>query len=83
LDLILSSLDLDRALVVLPPDDWRGWAAAARQWDPRPGADLLFVEGRANDAELFEIAGDRPVFIWDGRLLREMKVPSAAAVDSD
>jgi hypothetical protein len=65
----LRALGKQRLLVALPEDDWRGWAMAARLYDPRPGADLLFVEGRAGEAELFEIAEDRAVYIWDGASL--------------
>nr|MCU0235007.1 hypothetical protein [Thermoanaerobaculales bacterium] len=60
---------LGRALIVLPPDEWQGWAMAAPFLDTRPGASLLVVQAAADDPRIFEIAGDRPVFSWQARTL--------------
>ncbi len=61
---------LDRGLVVLPPDQWQGWAMAARMMAAKPGADLLFIQAEADDPAIFEMAGDRQVLLWrDGRLV--------------
>jgi hypothetical protein len=61
---------LERALVLLPPDDWRGWAMAARMFQPDPEADLLFIQASPDDPALAEIAGDRPIYAWrDGQLV--------------
>ncbi len=61
---------LDRGLVVLPPDQWQGWAMAARMMEPDPDADLLFIQAWPDDPAVFEIAGDRQVLLWrDGRLV--------------
>lgn len=61
---------LDRALVLLPPDDWRGWAMAARMMEPYPEADLLIIQADPYDPTIPEIAGDRPIYAWrDGRLV--------------
>ena len=60
---------LERALVLLPPNDWRGWAMAARMTEFDPEADLLFIQANPDDPAIAEIAGDRPIFAWrDGRL---------------
>ena len=65
----VSETGLDRALVLLPPDDWRGWAIAARMFENDPEADLLFIQAEADDPEIPGIAGDRPIYAWrDGRL---------------
>lgn len=55
---------LDRALIVLPVADWRGWAMAARLMEPGADAELLFIQTRPDDPAIPEIAGDRPVFVW-------------------
>ena len=61
---------LERALILLPPEDWRGWAMAARLMESGPDADLLFIQANPDDPAIFEIAGDRPIFAWwDGRLV--------------
>ncbi|MFC2144647.1 hypothetical protein ACFLQM_03060 [Acidobacteriota bacterium] len=61
---------LERALVILSPDDWRGWAISARMFDPDPEADLLFIQADPDDSAVAEIAGDRPIYAWrDGRLV--------------
>ena len=63
---------LDRALIVMPVGDWRGWAMASRMMKPDRDADLLFIQTRPDDLSIPEIAGDRPVFLWrDGRLTPE------------
>jgi hypothetical protein len=65
----VSDTGLDRALVLLPPEDWRGWAMAARMTEFDPDAALLFIESDPDDPAIAEIAGDRPIFEWrDGRL---------------
>ena len=63
---------LDRAVIVLPVADWRGWAMAARLIETGPDADLLFIQTEPDDPAIPEIAGDRPVFFWhEGRLTAE------------
>jgi hypothetical protein len=65
----LEALALQRALIVLPTDEWQGWAAAARLVDFRPDAPILFIQADARDPAIATIAGDRPIFLWrDGRL---------------
>ena len=65
----VAETGLERGLVLLPPDDWRGWAMAARMLDPDADADLLFIQADPDDPAIAEIAGDRPIFAWrDGRL---------------
>jgi hypothetical protein len=65
----IAEAGLDRALVLLPPDNWRGWAMAARMMEPDPEADLLFIQADPDDPAIVRIAGDRPIFAWrDGRL---------------
>jgi hypothetical protein len=65
----LEALAPQRALIVLPTDEWQGWAAAARMVDFRPDAPILFIQADAGDPAITAIAGDRPVFVWlDGRL---------------
>jgi hypothetical protein len=66
----IGETGLDKALVLLPPGDWRGWAMAARMFDPDPEADLLFIQAEPDDPEIPGIAGDRPIYAWrDGRLV--------------
>ncbi len=65
----VAAAGLERAMVLLPPDDWRGWAMAARLFDPDPEADLLFIQAEPDDPAIPEIAGNRPIYAWrDGRL---------------
>jgi hypothetical protein len=69
LELQISEAGLERGLVLLPPDDWRGWAMAARMMEPDPEADLLFIQAEPDDPAIAEIANGRPVYAWrDGRL---------------
>jgi hypothetical protein len=66
----VAEAGLERALVLLPPDDWRGWAMAARMTNFDPEAGLLFIQGEPDDPEIPEIAGNRPIYAWrDGRLV--------------
>jgi hypothetical protein len=66
----IATRALDRGLVVLPPDQWQGWAMAARMMAPEPGADLLFIQAWPDDPAIAKIAGDRQVLLWrDGRLV--------------
>jgi hypothetical protein len=68
----VAAAGLERALVLLPPGDWRGWAMAARMFDPDPDADLLFIQAKPGDPEVPKIAGDRPIYAWrDGLLVAE------------
>jgi hypothetical protein len=55
---------IERALILLPPDDWRGWAMAARMFEPDPEADLLFIQANPDDPLIAEMAGDRPIYLW-------------------
>ena len=72
----VCEMGLERALILLPPDDWRGWAMAARMFEPDPEADLLFIQATPDDPAIPEIAGERPVFAWrDGRLLTVEEPP--------
>ena len=58
-----------RALILLPPDNWRGWAMAARMFEPDSKADLLFIQAELDDPAIVGFAGDRPIFAWrDGSL---------------
>ena len=71
---------LERALVLLPPGDWRGWAMAARIFDADPAADLLVIQADPDDPAVADIAGDRPIYAWrDGRLVAVEK--SSVIVD--
>ena len=75
----IAELALERGLVILPPDQWQGWAMAARMMEPYPDADLLFLQAEPNDPAITEIAGDRQVYLWrDGRLVaaEELSVTS-------
>jgi hypothetical protein len=66
----IATRALDRGLVVLPPDQWQGWAMAARMMAPEPGADLLFIQAWPDDPAIAEIAGNRRVYLWsDGKLV--------------
>jgi hypothetical protein len=67
---------LERALVLLPPDDWRGWAMATRMTALDPEADLLFIQAEPDDPAIFEFAGDRPIFTWQERRLVSVEQPS-------
>ena len=65
----VSEAGIERAVILLPPGDWRGWAMAARMFEPDPEADLLFIQAEPNDPEIPRFAGDRPVYTWrDGVL---------------
>jgi hypothetical protein len=61
---------VDRAVVLLDPADWRGWAMAAPLMEPDPGAGLLFIQAEPGDPAVSDVARGRPVFTWrDGRLV--------------
>jgi hypothetical protein len=65
---------LDRAVIVLPVGDWRGWAMAARMMEPDPHADLLFIQTQPDDQVVLEIAHGRPIFVWRDGELTQAKV---------
>lgn len=60
----ITERELERGLVVLPPDHWQGLAMAARMMDPEPDADLLFIQAWPDDPAIAKIAGDRHVYLW-------------------
>jgi hypothetical protein len=60
----VAEAGLEHAVVLLPPENWRGWAMAARIFDPDPDADLLFIQAEPDDLEVPVIAGDRPIYAW-------------------
>jgi len=67
---------IERALILLPPDDWRGWAMAARMFEPDPEADLLFIQAEPDDPAIAGFADGRPIYAWrDGRLLTIEELP--------
>jgi len=68
----IAELELERGLVILPPDQWQGWAMAARMMEPDPDADLLFIQAKPDDPAIAEIAGDRPIFEWRSNRLVEV-----------
>ena len=65
----VADAGIERALVLLPPDDWRGWAMAARLMEPDPNADLLFIQAEPDDPVIAEIADGRPIYVWRNRRL--------------
>ena len=65
----VGEAELERALVLLPPGDWRGWAMASRMFEPDPEANLLFIQAEPDDPAISEIAGDRPVYVWQNGAL--------------
>ena len=68
----VEEAQLERAVIVMPVADWRGWAMATPMMKPDPDADLLFIQTEPDDPAIDEIAGERPVFVWrDGRLTAE------------
>ena len=69
----VAAADLERALVLLPVDDWRGWAMVAGMMTADPEADLLFIQADADHPAIAEIAGDRPVYAWQDRQLVEIE----------
>jgi hypothetical protein len=60
----VEALVPERALIVLPTDEWQGWAAASRIVDFHPDAPMLFIQADDADPFIAAIAGDRPVFVW-------------------
>jgi hypothetical protein len=66
----MDELGLERALVVFAEEDWRNWAGAApRMTADADGADLVFGVSLDDNTKLFELAGDRPVYIWRDQTL--------------
>jgi len=66
----IAELELERGLVILPPDRWQGWAMAARMMEPDANADLLFIQAEADDPAIAGIAGNRRVYLLsDGKLV--------------
>jgi hypothetical protein len=75
-----AAAEIERAVVLLPVDDWRGWAMAAGMMKPHPEADFLFIQADPDDPAVDEIAGDRPIYVWRERRL----VPAEeSSVNSD
>lgn len=72
----IAAADLEQALILLPPDDWRGWAMAARMMAPDPEADLLFIQAEPDDPTAAGVAGDRPIYAWRDRRLMPVDQPS-------
>jgi hypothetical protein len=65
----VATQKLERAMILLPTHDWRGWAMAARMMRPDPEADLLFIQASPGDPAIESLAGNRPIFAWrEGRL---------------
>jgi hypothetical protein len=75
----IAAAQIERALVVLPPDDWTGWAMAARLIRPDPEAALLFIQADPDDPKIQDLAEGRPILIWSGRRL--VPVSSRAKVE--
>jgi hypothetical protein len=65
----IARMELERAVVLLPPDDWRGWAMAARLMRTGPDTDLLFLQGKPDDQRIIQAADDRPLLLWRSGLL--------------
>jgi len=75
---------LDRALIVLPVADWRGWAMAARMMETDSDADLLFIQAEPDDPAIFELTQGREVFVWrEGHLGTQAEMPEVEAVDAE
>jgi 4-amino-4-deoxy-L-arabinose transferase-like glycosyltransferase len=68
LDAQIATAGLERALIVLPADDWQSWAMASRRINLQANAELQFVEGPLDDG-LRALATGRPILIWDGSIL--------------
>jgi 4-amino-4-deoxy-L-arabinose transferase-like glycosyltransferase len=69
----VTEAGLERALILLPPGDWRGWAMAAGMFEPDPDASLLFIQAEPDDPLIANIAGDRPIYAWrDRRLVKSV-----------
>jgi hypothetical protein len=65
----IAARGLERALIVLPPGEWQGWAMAAEHISSRPDAPLLVVQAELDDPRVLEVAGDRRVYAWRDRTL--------------
>lgn len=78
LESAIKELRPRRAVVVLPPDEWQGWAMAAQYITADPGAPILIVQAEATDPRIFAAAGDRPVFAWRERTLVPLTRPPPA-----
>jgi hypothetical protein len=65
----VTAARLDRAVVLLPPGNWRGWAMAAGMMDLGSDAALLFIQAEPEDPAIAEVAGDRPIYAWRDRRL--------------
>jgi 4-amino-4-deoxy-L-arabinose transferase-like glycosyltransferase len=64
LALQISETGLERALILLPVEDWRGWAMASRMMEPAPDSDLLFLQSEPGDPIIAEITDGRPIYVW-------------------
>jgi hypothetical protein len=60
----IRKMGVAEAVVLLPADDWRGWAMAAHMMHIKPEVDLLFLQGEPDDQRIIEAAGDRPLLLW-------------------
>lgn len=69
LETAIRALAPKRALIVLENDRWQGWAEASPFLDFRADAPILVIQTTGDDPAIAEIAGDRPIFLWQrGRL---------------
>jgi hypothetical protein len=74
----VAAAELERALVILPPGNWRGWAMAAGMMERDADADLLFIQAEPDNPAVADIADGRPIFVWRDRRL----APVAPAVET-
>lgn len=65
----IEEADLERALILLPPNEWQGWAMAAPLLKTGPNAELLFIQAQPDDPAILEVADGREIYLWMERRL--------------
>jgi len=74
--LIDATEDLQRcAIVLLPQDDWRGWASATPWLDPNDDEAPLYALDLGDNSDLVWCFPDRRHFRWTGTRLEPADVP--------
>ncbi len=75
----IEEAEIERALILLPPDEWQGWAMAAPLLNTSPDSELLLIQALPEDPTVSEIGEDRTIYLWIDGTLREL---SNLTVDS-
>jgi len=71
----IEAAELRRAVILLPREDWRGWAMAARLMEPSSEFDLLFAAADPDDPTIAKLVNGRELYVWRDHLLVAIRRP--------